>query len=38
MTKVKPRNGNESKSDIFQREIFNSEAVSFLSKNIKVFQ
>ena len=38
MTKVNLTNGNKRKSDIFQREIFNSEAVSFLSKNIKVFQ
>ena len=38
MTKVNPSNGNESKSDIFPWDIFKSDSMSFLSKNIKVFQ
>ena len=36
MTKVNPNNGNEKKSDIFPWDIFKSDTVSFLSKNIKV--
>ena len=38
MTKVNPHNGNETKSDIFPWDIFKSDTISFLSKNIKVFQ
>ena len=37
MTKVTPDNGNETKSDIFPRDIFKSDTMSFLLKNIKVF-
>ena len=37
MTKVKPNNGNETKSDIFPWKIFKSEAVSIFTKNIKYF-
>ena len=35
MTKVNPN--NETKSDIFPREIFKSDTISFLSKHIKSF-
>ena len=38
MTKENPKNGTESKSDAFPRDIFKSDAISLLSKNIKVFQ
>ena len=38
MTKVNPNNGNETKSDIFLWDIFKSNTISFLSKDIKVFQ
>ena len=38
MTKVNPNNRNETKSDIFLWDIFKFETISFLSKNIKVFQ
>ena len=38
MTKENPNNGIESKSDIFPRDIFKSDAISLLSENIKVFQ
>ena len=38
MTKVNPNNGNEAKSDIFSGDIFKSDVIFFLSKNIKVFQ
>ena len=38
MTKVKPSNGNETKSDIFQWDIFKSDNISLLSKINKVFQ
>ena len=36
--KVNQNNGNETKLDIFPWDIFKSETISFLSKNIKVFQ
>ena len=36
MTKVNPKNGNKTKSDIFPWDILKSDAISFLSKNIKV--
>ena len=38
MTEVNPNNGNETKSDIFPWDTFKSGAISFLSKNIKIFQ
>ena len=38
MAKVNPNNGNETKSDIFPRDIFKFDTISFLSKIIKVFQ
>ena len=38
MTKVIPGNGNEKKLDTVPWDIFKSEAISFLSKNIKAFQ
>ena len=38
MTKVNPRNGKETKSDIFPWDIFNSDTISFFIKNIKIFQ
>ena len=38
MNKVNPNNGNEAKSDIFPWDIFKSDTISFLSKNIKIFQ
>ena len=38
MTKVNPNNGNETKSDIFPCDIFKYDTISFLSKNVKVFQ
>ena len=38
MTKVNPNNGNETKSDIFPWDIFKSDPICFLSKNIKIFQ
>ena len=38
MTKVNPRNGNETKSDIFPWDIFKSDNISLLSKINKVFQ
>ena len=38
MAKVNPNNGNETKSDIFPWETFKFDTISFLSKNIKVFQ
>ena len=34
MTKLKGKNGNEAKSDIFQWEIFKSDITYFLSENI----
>ena len=33
MTKVKPNNGNETKSDIFPWDIFKSDTISFFIKN-----
>ena len=38
MTKVKPSNGIETKSDIFPWDIFKSDNISLLSKINKVFQ
>ena len=38
MTKVNANNGNDTKSDIFPRDIFKSDTIFFLSKNTKVFQ
>ena len=32
MTKVNPNNGNETKSDVFTWEIFESDAMSFSTK------
>ena len=38
MTKMSPNNENETKSAIFPSYIFKSDIISFLSKNIKIFQ
>ena len=39
MTKVKPNNEKETKSDIFPSEIFKFDTISFfIKKNIKIFQ
>ena len=38
MTQVNPNNRDKTKSDIFPWDIFKSDNISFLSKNIKVFQ
>ena len=38
MTKGNPSNGNETKSDSFQWDIFKYNHISFYRKNIKVFQ
>ena len=38
MTKVNQKNEYETKSDISPCEIFKSDVISFLSKNIKVLQ
>ena len=38
MTKVNPKNRNETKSDIFSLYLFKSDAIFFLPKNKKVFQ
>ena len=38
MTKVNPNNGNETKSGIFPLDVLKSDSISFLSKNVKVFQ
>ena len=35
MTKVKPSNGNETKSDIFSWDIFKSNTISFYQKILK---
>ena len=35
MTKVKPSNGNETKSDIFSWDIFKSNTISFYPKILK---
>ena len=32
MTKVKPNNGNKTKSDIFPWDIFKSDTISFFTK------
>ena len=37
MTKVNPKNGNETKSDFFAWDIFKSDVISFLSKIVRVF-
>ena len=34
MTKVKPNNEKETKSDIFPRDIFKSDTISFFIKKI----
>ena len=38
MTAINPSNENEAKSDVFPWDIFKSDVISFLSKNIKVSQ
>ena len=38
MTKVNLNNGNETKSDNLPWDVFKPDAISFLSKNIPVFQ
>ena len=38
MTKVNPNNENETKSDIFARDIFKFGVMHFFMKNIKKFQ
>ena len=38
MTKVKPNNGNETKSDIFPKDIFKSVINFHWSQNAKIFQ
>ena len=38
MTKLNPKHGNETKSDIFSWDIFKSDTMSFLLKNTKIFQ
>ena len=38
MTKMNPNNGNETKSDSFPWDIFKSDIMYFIRKNIKVFQ
>ena len=38
MTKLNPNKGNETKSDTFPCDIFKSDVLSFLSKNINVIQ
>ena len=38
MTKVKPNNGNETKSDIFHGTYLNLAPYLSVSKNIKIFQ
>ena len=35
MSKVNPKNGNETKSDIFQWEIFKSDTISFFIKKYR---
>ena len=37
MTKVNPNNGNERKSDIFQRDIFRSGIIFFGHKMLQYF-
>ena len=37
MTKVKPNNGRETKSDIFLWDIFKSDKISFYPKILKYF-
>ena len=34
MTKVKPNNGNETKSDVFSWDIFKSDSIFFFCQNI----
>ena len=38
MTKINPNNGSETKTDIFPWDIFKSDTISFVPKNIKMFQ
>ena len=38
MTKVKPNNGNETKSDIFPKSIFKANTNFYWSQNNKIFQ
>ena len=38
MAKVNPNNGNETKSDIFSRNIFKSDIIFHWSQNTKIFQ
>ena len=38
MTKINPNNGSETKTDIFPWDIFKSDTISLLQKNIKMFQ
>ena len=38
MTKVKPNNANETKSDIFLWDIFKSDIIFHWSQNTKIFQ
>ena len=38
MTKVSLNNENETKSDIFPWNIFKSDTISFLAKNIQTLQ
>ena len=38
MTKVRPNNGNEIKSDIFSWDIFEPDTISSFIKYIEIFQ
>ena len=38
MTKLNPNNENETKSNVLPWGVFKSDVISFLSKNIKIFQ
>ena len=38
ITKLNPKNGSETKPDIYSKDIFKSDTIFFLSKKIKVFQ
>ena len=38
MTKVNPNNGNETKSDIFQWDVFKFDIIFHCSENTKIFQ
>ena len=37
MTKVNPNNGNDTKSDIFPRDIFKSDIIHIVCKILKYF-